>query len=225
MNYRKLIDHTLLKADASLDAILKLCDEAKDFGFCSVCVNPGFIKDCAARLAGSDVKVCTVIGFPLGANSSKTKLFEAKQAIKDGASEIDVVINVGKLKDKKYTYVEKELANIVKMSQGKALVKVIIETCLLTPDEIRKACKIVVASGADFVKTSTGFSKYGARVEDVEIMKDTVKDRILIKASGGISDFETMKAMINAGASRIGTSKGTIIMEEIKQNSTKVGEL
>ena len=225
MNYASFIDHTVLKADTKLSQIKKLCKEAIEYKFCSVCVNPVHVKSCAKYLSDSDVKVCTVIGFPLGANSSKTKLFEAKQAIKDGASEIDVVINVGKLKDKKYTYVEKELANIVKMSKGKALVKVIIETCLLTPDEIRNACEIVVASGADFVKTSTGFSKYGARVEDVEIMKDTVKDRILIKASGGISDFETMKAMINAGASRIGTSKGTIIMEEIKQNSTKVGEL
>lgn len=225
MKYASYIDHTILKAEAKLNQIKKLCKEAIEYEFCSVCVNPCHVKSCAKYLSDSNVKVCTVIGFPLGANSSKTKVFEAKQAIKDGATEIDVVINVGKLKDKKYSYVEKELANVVKVSEGKALVKVIIETCLLTPEEIRKACEIVVASGAHFVKTSTGFSKYGARVEDVEIMKDTVKDKILIKASGGISDFETMKAMINAGASRIGTSKGVVIMEEIKQNSTKVGEL
>jgi deoxyribose-phosphate aldolase len=225
MNYASFIDHTILKADAKASQVRKLCKEAIEYGFCSVCVNPSYVKACAKYLKDSNVKVCTVIGFPLGANSSKTKAFEAKQAIKEGATEIDVVINVAKLKDKKYSYVEKELTNIVKLSEGKALVKVIIETCLLSADEIRKACEIVVASGADFVKTSTGFSKYGARVEDVEIMKDTVKDAILIKASGGISDFETMTAMIKAGANRIGTSKGVAIMEEIKQNSTKVGEL
>jgi deoxyribose-phosphate aldolase len=225
MNYASYIDHTILKADAKLSQIKKLCKEAMEYEFCSVCVNPCHVKSCAKYLKGSNVKVCTVIGFPLGATSTKTKAFEAKQAIKDGATEVDVVINVGKLKDKKYAYVEKDLNSVVKVSEGKALVKVIIETCLLTPDEIRKACEIVIASGAQFVKTSTGFSKYGARVEDVEIMKETVKDKILIKASGGVSDFESMKAMINAGANRIGTSKGIAIMEEIKQISTKVGEL
>ena len=225
MNYASYIDHTILKADAKLSQIKKLCKEAIEYEFCSVCVNPCYVKSCAKYLKGSNVKVCTVIGFPLGATSTKTKAFEAKQAIKDGATEVDVVINVGKLKDKKYAYVEKDLNSVVKVSEGKALVKVIIETCLLTPDEIRKACEIVIASGAQFVKTSTGFSKYGARVEDVEIMKETVKDQILIKASGGVSDFESMKAMINAGANRIGTSKGIAIMEEIKQISTKVGEL
>lgn len=225
MKYANYIDHTILKADAKLSQIRKLCNEAIEYEFCSVCVNPCHVKSCAKYLKDSSVKVCTVIGFPLGANSIKTKVFEAKQAIKDGASEIDVVINVGKLKDKKYSYIEKELTSVVKASNGKALVKVIIETCLLTADEIRKACEIVVSSGADFVKTSTGFSKYGARVEDVVIMKEVVKDQIEIKASGGIGDFETMLAMINAGAARIGTSKGVTIMEEIKQNSTKVGEL
>ena len=225
MNYASYIDHTILKADAKLSQIKKLCKEAIEYEFCSVCVNPCHVKSCAKYLKDSNVKVCTVIGFPLGATSTKAKAFEAKQAIKDGATEVDVVINVGKLKDKKYAYVEKDLNSVVKVSEGKALVKVIIETCLLTPDEIRKACEIVVASGAQFVKTSTGFSKYGARVEDVEIMKETVKDQILIKASGGVSDFESMKAMINAGANRIGTSKGIAIMEEIKQISTKVGEL
>ena len=225
MKYSSFIDHTLLKPEATTSQIKKLCKEALDYEFFSVCVNPSHVKTCAKYLKGTPVKVCTVIGFPLGANTTKTKVFEAKNAIKEGASEIDVVINVGKLKEKKYKYIEKELSSIVKVSKGKALVKVIIETCLLTPQEIKTACEVVYASGVDFVKTSTGFSKYGARVEDVELMKEVVKDKIAIKASGGIGDFETMKSMIGAGATRIGTSKGVQIMEEIKQNSTKEGEL
>ena len=224
MKYSSYIDHTLLKADASAIEIKKLCQEALKYEFFSVCVNPCNVKLANKYLKNTEVKVCSVVGFPLGANDPKTKLFEAKKAIKDGADEIDVVINIAKLKDKKYKYVEKELANIVKVSKGKAIVKAIIETCLLNKEEIKKACEIVYASGVDYVKTSTGFSKYGARVEDVELIKEICKDKIKIKASGGISDLYTMKALIGAGATRIGTSHGVEIMEEIVKNSTKVGE-
>ena len=221
MKFASYIDHTLLKTEASSKDIKKLCKEAVEYQFYSVCVNPMYIKDCKRYLKDSNVKVCTVIGFPLGANDTKTKVFEAKHAIKCGVDEIDVVINVAKLKDKKYKYVEKELEAIIKVSQNKVLVKVIIETCLLTSDEIRVACEIVCGSGADFVKTSTGFSKYGARVEDVELMKSVCQDKILIKASGGIKDFDTMENMINAGASRIGTSRGVEIMQEIEKKRLK----
>lgn len=207
MNYRKLIDHTLLKADASLDAILKLCDEAKDFGFCSVCVNPGFIKDCAARLAGSDVKVCTVIGFPLGATSTAAKAYEAKVAVEDGADELDMVINISRLKDKDDEYVYNDVKAVVDAANGK-IVKVIIETCLLTNEEKVRACELCVKAGAHFVKTSTGFSTAGATPEDVKLMKDTVGDRALVKAAGGVRSYEDLLKMVEAGASRIGTSGG-----------------
>lgn len=218
MKYANYIDHTLLKADANASDIKRLCKEALQYEFFSVCVNPCYIKLCQRYLKSTPVKVCTVIGFPLGANDTKTKVFEAKKAIKDGANEIDVVINIGKLKDKKYNYIEKELSNIVKISKGKALVKVIIETCLLTKEEIRKACEIVYSSGVDYVKTSTGYSTGGATIEDIELIKEICKDKILIKASGGIKSFEDMKALIAAGATRIGTSHGVEIMLEIVQN-------
>jgi len=225
MNYASYIDHTLLKADATNTDIKKLCKEAIQYEFFSVCVNPCYIKACKKYLKGTSVKICSVIGFPLGANDIKTKVFEAKQAIKNGADEIDVVINISKLKEKKYKYIEKELDNIVKVSKGKALVKVIIETCLLTGEEIKSACQIVYASGVDYVKTSTGFSKYGARVEDVQLMKEICGDKIFIKASGGIKNFESMKNLIIAGARRIGTSHGVEIMQEIDKNSHKIGEI
>jgi deoxyribose-phosphate aldolase len=157
----------------------------------------------------------------LGANDTKTKVFEAKKAIKDGADEIDVVMNIAKFKERKYNYVEKELISIIKAVKGSALVKVIIETCLLTIEEIQTACKLVYSCGATYVKTSTGFSKYGARVEDVEVMADLCKEKMLIKASGGISDFKTMKDLIFAGATRIGTSNGVKIMQEIEKNQLK----
>ena len=215
MKYASYIDHTLLKADASISDIKKICKEAVDYSFFSVCVNPSYVKLCQKYLKNTPVRVCTVVGFPLGANCSKIKALEAKQAIKDGADEIDVVINVSKLKDKKYSYIEKELDTIVKVCKGKALVKVIIETCLLTKEEIRKACELIYASGVDYVKTSTGFSKSGATVEDIELIKEICKDKILIKASGGISTFAFMKELIPAGATRIGTSRGVEIMQEI----------
>ena len=225
MKYANYIDHTLLKADALTFDIKKLCKEAITYEFFSVCVNPCYIKQAKKYLKNTSVKVCSVIGFPLGSNDTKTKVFEAKKAIKDGADEIDVVINISKLKEKKYNYIEKELNSIVKVAKGAALVKVIIETCLLTKQEIESACKVIYACGVDYVKTSTGFSKYGARVEDVEIMKELCKDKMLIKASGGIKDFSSMKAFIAAGASRIGTSHGVEIMQEIERISSKVGEI
>lgn len=218
MMYANYIDHTLLRPDASASDIKNLCKEALKYEFFSVCVNPCYIKLCQKYLKHTPVKVCSVIGFPLGANDTKVKIYEAKQAIKDGANEIDVVINVGKLKDKKYAYIEKELSSIAKISKGKALVKVIIETCLLTRDEIIKACELVYASDVDYVKTSTGFSTGGAKVEDVELMKELCKDKILIKASGGIYSFSQMKSLIAAGATRIGTSRGVQIMREIAEN-------
>ena len=187
--------------------MLKLCDEAKDFGFCSVCVNPGFIKDCAARLAGSDVKVCTVIGFPLGATSTAAKAYEAKVAVEDGADELDMVINISRLKDKDDEYVYNDVKAVVDAANGK-IVKVIIETCLLTNEEKVRACELCVKAGAHFVKTSTGFSTAGATPEDVKLMKDTVGDRALVKAAGGVRSYEDLLKMVEAGASRIGTSGG-----------------
>lgn len=225
MKYSSYIDHTLLKPDASNKEIKNLCKEAVQYEFFSVCVNPCNIKICKKYLKNTPVKVCSVIGFPLGSNDTKTKVFEAKKAIKDGADEIDVVINIAKLKDKKYKYIEKELSNIVKVSKGKALVKVIIETCLLTNDEIKAACEIIYASGVDYVKTSTGFSKSGATVEDVELIKEICKDKIMIKASGGINNFDFMKSLIGAGATRIGTSHGVKIMEEIVAKTSINGEM
>lgn len=225
MKYASYIDHTLLKADASSKEIKNLCKEALKYEFFSVCVNPCNIKTCKKFLKSTPVKVCSVVGFPLGSNDTKVKIFETKKAIKDGADEIDVVINIAKLKDKKYKYIEKELSSIVKVCRGRAIVKVIIETCLLTKEEIKTACELVYASGVDYVKTSTGFAKGGATLEDVELMKELCKDKIKIKASGGISNFETMKSLIAAGASRIGTSHGVEIMEEIARNSNKDGEI
>ncbi len=225
MKYANYIDHTLLKPDATIKDIKKLCKEALEYEFFSVCVNPSYVKISRKYLKNSPVKVCSVIGFPLGNNTTKVKVYEAKQAIKDGAQEIDIVINIAKLKDKKYAYIEKELSSIVKASRGKALVKVIIETCLLTNEEIKKACEIIYASGVDYVKTSTGFSKSGATIEDVELIKEICKDKILIKASGGINNFDFMKSLIAAGASRIGTSHGVEIMEEISKNSSLNGKI
>ena len=207
MNYRKLIDHTLLKADASKEAIIKLCKEAKEFGFCSVCVNPGFVNTCAEELKGSDVKVCTVVGFPLGATSTQSKAFETKQAVLDGANEIDMVINISRLKDKDDDYVFEDVKAVVEAANGN-VVKVIIETCLLTEEEKVRACKLCVKAGAHFVKTSTGFSTAGATPEDVKLMKDTVGDAAEVKAAGGVRTFEDLVKMVESGATRIGTSGG-----------------
>jgi deoxyribose-phosphate aldolase len=214
MNIAKMIDHTLLKPETTKSQIIKLTEEAKKYDFASVCVNPTWVKLASEKLHGSEVKVCTVIGFPLGANTTETKVFEAKDAIKNGAQEVDMVINIGELKDKNDVYIENDIKSVVEAAKGKALVKVIIETCLLTQEEKVRACKIAKKAGADFVKTSTGFSKYGAKVEDVKLMRETVGKDMGVKASGGIHTKQEALDMIEAGASRIGASAGITIVSE-----------
>ena len=212
MNYNKLIDHTLLKQDASPEQIVNLCEEAKRFDFMSVCVNPAYVPLAAECLKGSDVKVCTVIGFPLGMNLTKTKVEEAVLAVKEGATEVDMVINVGMLKAGHDDYVREEIYEI-KQAVGRSIVlKVIIESCLLYNDEIVRACKAAKAAGADFVKTSTGFSTGGATVEAVKLMRETVGPEMGVKASGGVRTHEDLVAMVEAGANRIGTSSGAKII-------------
>lgn len=204
----KYIDHTLLKPEASVEDIKKLCAEAKQYDFMSVCVNPCFVPLCKTLLEESDVKVCTVIGFPLGATTTATKCFEATEAINNGANEIDMVINVGKLKEKDFAYVVDEIKALKNVCGKDIILKVIIETCLLTDEEKINACRCVIDGQADFVKTSTGFSKGGATIADVTLLKQSVGDKALVKASGGIRTKEDFQAMIKAGANRIGTSKG-----------------
>lgn len=207
MEYNRLIDHTLLAADATKQQIEKLCEEAKEHHFASVCVNPCWIKLCADLLKGTDTKVCTVIGFPLGARTSEAKAFEANDAVKKGAEEVDRVINVGRLKDKQDDYIYNEIKRIKEACEGR-LLKVIIECCLLTDEEKVRACELAKKAGADFVKTSTGFSKWGAKVEDVRLRRKTVGPDRGVKAAGGIRDKKTAQEMVEAGASRIGTSHG-----------------
>ena len=214
MDLAKMIDHTNLKASTVKEEILKLTKEAKEYQFASVCVNPTWVELAAQELRGTDVKVCTVIGFPLGANTKEVKVFETKDAIEKGAQEIDMVINIAKLKDGDDDYVESEIAGVVEASKGKAIVKVIIETCLLTDDEKKQVCNLAVKAGADFVKTSTGFSTGGATVEDVALMKQTVGAHVGVKASGGIRSKEDAQAMVHAGATRIGASSGIAIVTE-----------
>ena len=211
MKYNKLIDHTLLKQDASPEQILKLCEEAKEHDFMSVCVNPAYVPLAAEALKGSDVKVCTVIGFPLGMNLTRTKVEEAQLCIKQGADEIDMVINVGMLKSHNDDYVEAEIAEL-KAVAGEKVLKVIIETCLLTDEEKVRACLLAKNAGADFVKTSTGFSTGGATVHDVKLMRETVGPDMGVKASGGVRTHEDLLAMVEAGANRIGTSNGVKII-------------
>lgn len=211
MEYNKLIDHTCLKQDAKLQDIDKLCEEAVKFDFMSVCINPCFVKYAKEKLLDSEVKVCTVIGFPLGANATRVKVLETKNALKNGADEIDMVINVSALKDKKYDYLNNEIKLIKKVCKKKVL-KVILETCLLTNDEIVKACEIAKEAGADFVKTSTGFSTGGATIEAVSLMRKTVGTNMGVKASGGVKTHEDLLKMVEAGANRIGTSSGTKII-------------
>ncbi|PGS09582.1 MULTISPECIES: deoxyribose-phosphate aldolase [Bacillus] len=212
MNYAKLIDHTLLKPDTKKSAIVTLCEEAKKHDFASVCVNPTWVETAAELLKGTDVKVCTVIGFPLGANTPETKAFETQDAIAKGATEVDMVINIGALKDKNDELVERDVRAVVEAAKGKALVKIIIETCLLTEEEKVRACELSVKAGVDFVKTSTGFSTGGATVEDVALMRKTVGPEIGVKASGGVRNGEDMDAMVEAGATRIGTSAGVALV-------------
>ncbi|EID45385.1 deoxyribose-phosphate aldolase [Parageobacillus thermoglucosidasius] len=211
-NIAKMIDHTLLKADTTKAQIVKLCEEAKQYGFASVCVNPTWVATAAELLKGTDVKVCTVIGFPLGANTPETKAFETKNAIENGATEVDMVINIGALKDGNDDLVERDIRAVVEAAKGKALVKVIIETCLLTEEEKVRACQLAVKAGADYVKTSTGFSTGGATTEDVALMRKTVGPNIGVKASGGVRDIKSAMAMVEAGATRIGTSSGAAIV-------------
>ncbi|MDO4594006.1 MAG: deoxyribose-phosphate aldolase [Tissierellia bacterium] len=209
----KYIDHTLLKADASYEDIKKIIDEAKKYEFKSVCINSSYVKFAKELLKDSDVNICTVVGFPLGASNSKTKAFEAKTAIEDGADEIDMVINIGYLKSKKYDEVLDDIRQVREASKGHIL-KVIIETSLLTEQEKIKACEISKQAKADFVKTSTGFSTAGAKKEDVKLMKEVVKDELEVKASGGIHSYKEAMEMIENGASRLGCSKSIDIINE-----------
>lgn len=207
-----MIDHTLLKADATREQLQRLCEEAKRYQFASVCVNPTWVKYADELLQGSGVKVCTVIGFPLGANTPEVKAFETHNAIENGAQEVDMVINIGALKDKDYELVERDICAVTEAAAGKALTKVIIETCLLTEEEKIRACELAVKAGADFVKTSTGFSTGGATVADVALMRKTVGPDIGVKASGGVRNLTDAKAVIEAGATRIGASAGIAIV-------------
>ena len=211
----EMIDHTILKPEARKSEIEQLCKEAMEYKFAAVCVNPYYVSYCKELLKGSNVKVATVIGFPLGANTKELKAFEALDAVNNGADEIDMVINIGALKDKDYEVVKNDIKLVVDIAKGKAIVKVIIETCLLTDEEKVKACELSMEAGADFVKTSTGFSTGGASVEDVKLMKSVVGDKLEVKASGGVRDLDAAEKMIKAGASRLGTSSGIKIVKEI----------
>ncbi len=211
MNIAGIIDHTALKPETSKAEIEKLCSEAVEFGFASVCVNPCYVSLCAQLLKGSGIRVCTVIGFPLGAATTTIKAAEAVEAVENGAREVDMVINVGAVKSGDYEYVKTDIGAVVKAVGSKAIVKVILETCLLTEEEKKMCCQLCKEVGADYVKTSTGFSTGGATVEDVKLMRDIVKPSLGVKASGGIRDYETAKAMVEAGASRIGASASVAI--------------
>ena len=212
MKLNKYIDHTLLKPDASQEQIETLIEEAKKYEFASVCVNPTWVSFAAQALKATDVKVCTVIGFPLGANTPELKAFETSDAIQNGANEVDMVINIGALKSRNFDLVERDIRAVVEAAKG-TLVKVIIETCLLTDDEKVRACQLAQKAGADFVKTSTGFSTGGATVADVALMRKTVGPDMGVKASGGARSYEDALAFIKAGATRIGASSGVAIME------------
>ncbi|TMN21003.1 deoxyribose-phosphate aldolase [Lentibacillus cibarius] len=211
-NLAKFIDHTQLKPETKKDKISEIVQEAREYGFASVCVNPYWVPYCYEHLKDTDVKVCTVIGFPLGATSTQSKVFETKQALNDGAAEVDMVINVGELKAANDQAVQRDIKEVVEAADGHALTKVIIETSLLTDDEKVRACKLAKAAGADYVKTSTGFSGGGATAEDVKLMRQTVGDDMGVKASGGIRDTKSVKEMIDAGATRIGASAGVEIV-------------
>ncbi len=211
MDIAKMIDHTMLKADATKDTILRYCEEAKDNGFASVCVNSSYVALVAKALQGSGVHTCTVVGFPLGAMSTKAKAFEAKQAVEDGACEVDMVLHIGALKDKDYLYVKEDIRAVV-MASKPALVKVILETCLLNKEEIRIASALSEEAGADFIKTSTGFSTGGATVEDIRIMKESVSPKMKLKASGGIRSREFAEELIAAGADRLGVGNGLLLL-------------
>ena len=219
-NLSRYIDHTLLKADATENEVIKLCNEAKEYDFFSVCINPGFVEIAAKELSESNVAVCTVIGFPLGASTPETKAFETRDAIQKGAAEVDMVINISKLKDKKDEEVLKDIKAVVDAADKKALVKVIVETCLLTDEEKERACKLAKDAGADFVKTSTGFSTGGATKEDIALMRKTVGTEMGVKASGGVRTYEDAVTMIESGATRIGASASIAIVTASKAQSS-----
>lgn len=212
----RYIDHTVLKPDAKENDVIKICKEALEYKFASVCINPSHVKLVHSLLQGTEVKVCTVVGFPLGATTKETKAFEASQAIDDGATEVDMVINVGALKSGKLDVVEEDIRTVAEACKGKALLKVIIETCLLTDEEKATACTLSKKAGADFVKTSTGFSTGGATAEDIALMRKTVGPEMGVKASGGIRNLDSALKMIEAGATRIGASASISIIEELK---------
>ncbi|WP_430483262.1 deoxyribose-phosphate aldolase [Rossellomorea marisflavi] len=214
-----MIDHTLLKPEATKEQVEILCQEAKEYTFASVCVNPTWVSYAHELLEGTQVKVCTVIGFPLGASTPEVKAFETKDAIANGATEVDMVINIGALKSGDDALVKRDMEAVVAASKGKALSKVIIETCLLTDEEKVKACKLAVEVGADYVKTSTGFSTGGATVADITLMRETVGPDIGVKASGGVRSLEDAQNMIEAGATRLGASSGVKIMQGLAAES------
>lgn len=221
MSIAAYIDHTLLKQDATIQQIDKLCAEAAEYHFASVCVNPWYVPRCVKNLEGSGVKVCTVVGFPLGATTLETKVFETLQAVKSGAQEIDMVINVCAMKSGNTKAIEQEIEALAAAVEGSAILKVIIEACLLTDEEKVLACQIAKRAGADYVKTSTGFSTGGATVSDVALMRKTVGAEMGVKAAGGIRDYATAKAMIEAGASRIGASAGIAIVQQEQEAQGK----
>ncbi|WP_202080693.1 deoxyribose-phosphate aldolase [Caldalkalibacillus salinus] len=218
-NIAALIDHTALKPDTTKDQIVQLCEEAKEYEFASVCVNPTWVSTCASLLKDSKVKVCTVIGFPLGATTTETKVAETKDTIANGATEVDMVINIGALKGQQNDFVEEDIRSVVNAAKGKALVKVILETSLLTEEEKVRSCIISKNAGADYVKTSTGFSTGGATIEDIKLMRKTVGPDMGVKASGGVRDHKTVVDMVNAGATRIGASSGAAIVKGEKGES------
>lgn len=224
MNIAQYIDHTLLKPDATEKQIIQLCEEAKQYGFYSVCVNPTWVSLCHEILADSNEKVCSVVGFPLGANLSGIKATEARFAVDQGADEIDMVINIGKLKSGDWLYCLRDIETVrmaIDSNLFGIILKVIIEACLLNEKEKKRACKIADGAGADYVKTSTGFSKYGARVEDVRLMRQTVGNRLGVKAAGGIKTYADAKAMIEAGANRLGCSNSIAIVCEAMEAEKK----
>lgn len=217
MNIAKTIDHTLLKPEATAADIQALCREAKQYGFASVCVNTCYVKLASELLRGSGVKVCCTVGFPLGAMAPKAKVFEAAQAVADGAEEVDMVLWIGALRQGNTAAVQADIEGVVNACHPRAIVKVILETCLLTDAQIETACRLCVAAGADYVKTSTGFSTAGATAEHVALMKRAVGGRAKVKAAGGIRTYEDAKRMIDAGADRIGASAGIAIVEAAEQ--------
>jgi deoxyribose-phosphate aldolase len=217
MDIVRMIDHTILKPEASLTQIEKLCNEGKEYGFCSICVNPIWVSYCVKVMKGSGVKVCSVSGFPLGANKKEVKIKEAEMACQEGTDEVDMVMNIGALKSGDLKSVEEEFKGIRDVLGKDKILKVIIETCVLSYEEKITATKIIMNCGADFVKTSTGFNLKGATYEDVKLLKELVRGKIKVKASGGIRDYSTALKMIQAGADRIGTSSGVKIIQEMKK--------